>query len=142
MSYTTIEELERQFGATMLLQLTDHETEPTGMIDMDTVDQALARADAVIDAALAVRYRLPLVATPAIVTDIATAIAIYKLHRSSPDPKIEKDYEQALKDLRSIAKGDLRLDLAGNEPEGSGSGGVMATDRPRDFSPENLRGFI
>jgi phage gp36-like protein len=102
----------------------------------------LASTDAVIDAALAVRYRLPLGATPPIVADLAAAIAIYKLHRSSPEQKIKDDYDQALKDLAAIGKGTLRLDLAGNEPAGSGGGGVIATDRPRDFSPDNLRGFI
>ncbi len=142
MPYTSLDALIARFGEEMLTQLTDHLTVPTGVINPVTVDQALSSTDAVIDAALAVRYRLPLDATPPVVADLALAIAIYRLHRSTPDEKIEKDYFQALKDLAAIGKGALRLDVAGIEPVGSGSGGVIATDRPRDFSPENLRGFI
>lgn len=142
MPYTSLAALTARFGEEMLVQLTDHLTVPTGTIGMATVGDVLASTDAVVDAALAVRYRLPLVAVPAVVAEIALNIAIYKLHRSEPEAKIGKDYDQALRDLDAIAKGTRRLDLAGIEPEGSGSGGVIATDRPRDFTPANMRGFI
>lgn len=142
MPYTALDRLERRFGATMLVQLTDRGEIATGLVDTDTVDQALTDTDAVIDASLGVRYRLPLAAVPALVADIARSIAIYKLHLFEPDKKIQTDYEQALKDLRELATGVKKLDIAGIEPEVSGAGGVIATDRLRDFSPENLRGFI
>lgn len=142
MTYTSLAALTARFGEEMLVQITDHLVVPTGAINMAAVDQALASTDAVIDAALSVRYRLPLDATPAVVAELALTIAIYKLHRSEPEPKIGKDYEQALKDLDAIAKGNRRLDLAGIEPTGSGSGGVVVSDRPRDMTPANLAGFI
>lgn len=142
MTYATAPVLEERYGLDLLIQVTDRATPPAGAVDESVLARALADADAVVDASLAVRYRLPLAAVPAVVTDLAAAIAIYKLHRFTPDQKIEKDYEQALRDLRDIADGRKRLDLAGVEPESSGASGVVTIDRPRDFTPENLRGFI
>ena len=142
MTYTTLQQLTERFGEATLIQLTDRAVPPAGAIDADVVARALADADATIDASLAVRYRLPLASVPAVIADLARTIAIYKLHVFAPDPKIERDYEQALKDLRDIADGRKKLDVAGLEPPTSGASGVVATDRPRDFSPESLAGFI
>lgn len=142
MPYASLDSLIRRFGARTLVQITDRGDVATGVVDQAVVDQALADTDAVIDASLAVRYKLPLSVVPALVADLALAIAGYKLHAFAPDEKIKDDYAQALKDLRELASGTKRLDLAGIEPTGSGSGGVIATDRVRDFSPENLHGFI
>jgi phage gp36-like protein len=142
MAYTSLQALQRRFGAAMLVQLTDRGELPTGVVDADVVAQALGDTDAVIDAALAVRYRLPLAETPAVVEDLALAIAGYKLHVHEPTEKVRRDYEQALKDLRELAIGTKKLDVAGVEPDTSGAGGVVTADRGRDLTPENLRGFI
>jgi phage gp36-like protein len=142
MPYTSLDRLTGRFGATMLVQLTDRGELSTGVIDADTVAQAIAGADATINASLAVRYRLPMATVPDLVSEIALAIAIYKLHVGPPDDKIDKEYQQALKDLGDLATGKKLLDVAGVEPETSGASGVVTADRPRDFSPENLRGFI
>jgi phage gp36-like protein len=141
-SYTNLDQLIKRFGAATLIQLTDRAVPPAGAIDTAVVDDALANADAVIDASLAVRYRLPLASVPAVVADLALIITIYKLHVFAADPKIERDYDQALKDLRDIADGRKKLDVAGLEPASSGAGGVVASDRPRDLTPETLHGFI
>ena len=142
MTYATLNGLISRYGEDVLLAVADRSSPPAGVVDAATVDRALENADAVINASLAVRYRLPLAETPAIVVDAAEAIAIYKLHRFAPDPKLQSEYEQAQRDLRDIANGTKKLELAGVEPTGSGSGGVMAIDRERPFTPENLRGFI
>lgn len=142
MAYTSLPALLDRIGTTMLVQLTDRGEVPTGAIDQAVVDRALADTDAVIDASLAVRYQLPLAAVPAIVADLAGAIAVYKLHRFAPEAKVQADYDQALRDLRELASGAKKLDVAGVEPSASGVGGVLAIDRERPFTPENLRGFI
>lgn len=142
MSYTSLDRLARRFGTSMLVQLTDRGEVSTGAVGAGIVDQALADTDAVIDAALGVRYRLPLASVPAVVADLALSIAIYKLHVGMPDEKIERDYDQALKDVRALATGALKLDVAGIEPETSGAGGVVTSDRERMFTNESLRGFI
>lgn len=140
MTYATLASLSDRYGDDVLNAAGDRTG--AGVADQGAVDRALANADATIDASLSVRYRLPLAEVPETVVDLAQAIAIYKLHRFAPDPKIEKDYEQALRDLRDIAKGDKKLDLAGIEPATSGAGGVVATDRERPFTSDSMTGFI
>lgn len=142
MTYATTEQLAERYGAAMLVQLTDRSEVPTGAIDREVVARALADADAEIDGFLAKRYRLPLGVTPALVGDLALAIAIYKLHRYEPDAKIVRDAADARATLRRIATGEVMLDVAGVEPATSGAGGVVAGDRPRDLTPANLRAFI
>lgn len=142
MTYATLAGMYARVGRTMLVDLTDRGEPATGEVDTGVVAGELALTDAVIDAFLAVRYRLPLAAVPAIVTDLALSIAIYKLHRFAPDPKVEKDYDQALRTLREIADGRVKLDLAGVAPAGSGGGGVVAIDRARPLTPETMTGFI
>ncbi len=142
MPYTTLSALVGLLGEDVLIQITDRASSPTGAVDVAIVDQAIANAGAVIDASLATRYRLPLSSVPAIVAELALAIAAYKVHRFTPEAKIKDDYDQALKDLVDIAAGRKKLDLAGIEPASSGANGVVATDRPRALTPENLHGFI
>lgn len=140
MTYTTLDALRTRFGEVLLIQATDRAG--AGVVDVAMVDQALANTDATVNAALAVRYQLPLATVPAVVSDIALAIAVYKLHVFACDPKIKDDHDQALKDLDAIAKGTRKLDVAGIEPTSSGAGGVIATDRERPITPETMRGYI
>lgn len=142
MPYASLQGLADRYGHDLLLQVADRASPPAGVVDAGVIARAIADTDAVIDASLAVRYRLPLAAVPPLVVDLALPIAIYKLHRFAPDQKIKDDYDQALKDLKDVAAGSKRLDLAGHEPASSGGGGVVATDRARPLTPETMRGFI
>jgi phage gp36-like protein len=140
--YATLQELIDRFSERLLLQLTDRADPPAAAIDETVVDRALTDADAVIDGYLAGRYQLPLAEVPPLVVDLAQVIAIYKLHPFEPDPKISKDYDQALKTLRDISQGVVRLPVAGVEPEAKPSSGVMTNDRERPFTEDNLKGFV
>lgn len=142
MSYASLEQLIDRFGERTLVQLTDRAEVATGAIDAGVVERALGDTDAVIDGYLAGRYQLPIVGAPPLLVDIALTIAIYKLHPFAPDQKIEKDYEGALRALRDLSSGAMRLDVAGVEPASSGASGVEFTDRERPLTPENLKGFI
>ena len=59
-----------------------------------------------------------------------------------PDPKIERDYDDALTRLLQVAKGEYRLPLSGAEPAAIGNSGVVTNDRERPFTEDNLTGFI
>ncbi|UPJ65234.1 DUF1320 domain-containing protein [Bradyrhizobium sp. 191] len=142
MTYATQDDLVKRFGEEMLIQLTDRAEPPADAIDAAVVAKALADTDAQIDGYLLGRYLLPLASTPDLIVDLAKAIAIYKLHRDSVADKIRDDYTDALKTLRDISNGTIRLNVAGVEPASSGASGVRTTDRPRDFTPDNLKGFI
>jgi phage gp36-like protein len=142
MSYATLAQLTDRYGARMLIGLTDRAELATGAIDADVVARALADTDAFIDGHLAGRYVLPLADVPVILTDLAQQIAIYKLHVYQPDQKIAEDYRQALATLRDIARGTVRLDVAGAEPQTQSGGGAVVTDRERPFSADKMTGFI
>lgn len=142
MPYATQQQLTDRYGAFMLVALTDRGAQTTGTIDPVVVARALADADAVIDGYLAGRYALPLTATQPLLTDIAQAITIWKLHTHETDPKIKTEYETALKQLREIGAGVIRLTAAGIEPPSSGGSGARITDRERPLTAENLKGFI
>jgi len=142
MPYASLQMLVKRFGERTLVQLTDRAEVATGEMDVTVVDQELANTDAVINGYLANRYRLPLDPAPDQVTDLALSIAIYKLHVFAPDQKIKDDYQDALRMLRDIATGTVKLDAAGVEPASSGASGVEFIDRERPLSPESMTGFI
>lgn len=142
MSYATLQQLTDRFGEQLLLNLTDRAQPPAGEIDAAVVTRALTDTDAAIDGYLAGRYALPLAQVPPRVVDLALTIAIYKLHPFEPDPKITRDYEQAMKALQAIGRGDERLPLEGAEPAATGNSGVVTNDRERPFTEDNLKGFI
>ena len=142
MSYASQQDLVERYGAVMLTDLTDRADPPSGSIDEAVVLRALADSDAMIDGYLKGRYALPLAVTPPALRDLGVAIAIYKLHRDTSSDKIRQDYVDACKTLLQIAAGTVRLDVAGVEPEASGASGVRISDRRRDLTPGNLRGFI
>ena len=142
MSYATQQQMTVRFGEAQLVMLTDRAPVATGAIDASVIGRALADADAVIDGYLGGRYTLPLAEIPPLITDLAQAIAYWKLHISEPDPKTRTDFESALKMLKDIANGTIRIPAAGIEPASSGASGVMTTDRERPFTEASMKGFI
>lgn len=140
MPYTDLDQLTDRFGERLLLDLADRDG--SGMVDAEVVSRTITDTDATIDGYLAGRYKLPLGTTPPLLADLAQAIAIYKLHTYEPDPKIAEDYKNAMRQLRELANGTIRLTAAGVEPASSGSSGVQTNDRDRPMTEDNLRGFI
>ena len=142
MTYATLDQLQDRYGERMLIQLTDRATPPAGAIDTDVTDRALADAGALIDGYLKGRYRLPLASVPPLVTDLALKVAIYNLHGAVVAEKVARDYQDALKLLREIAAGIVRLDVEGAEPEASGSSGVRTNEPERPLSNAAMKGFV
>ena len=142
MPYATLQELNDRYGTTLLVSLTDRGEVATGMIDSAVVAKALTDASEVIDGFLSVKYVTPLATVPGLVNDLCKSIAIYKLHITMPEDKIARDYQDAMKSLRDISDGRLRIPAAGVEPAATGGTGAMMTDRARDFTAESMKGFI
>ncbi|WP_425072585.1 gp436 family protein [Sagittula sp. S175] len=140
MPYTTQADLEDRFGTELLVNLTDRGG--AGAIDTDVLDRAIADTDALINGFVAGRYVLPFASVPDPIPALARAITIYNLHVYEPNPKIAKDYNDAMTALRDIAKGTIQLTAQGVTPEGTGAGGAQVTDRDRDFTAETMKGFI
>lgn len=142
MAYTTLAELTDRYGEDLLVSLTDRGEVATGLIDQDVVDRAVADADAEIDGYLKGKYRLPLDTTPPLVSALSRLIAIWNLHTFDAPEKIERDYKEAVNKLKDIARGLIVLDVAGVEPQTSGSSSVQVTDRERPLTAENMKGWI
>ena len=142
MAYADLSGLTKRIGEDVLIELTDRETPPAGVIDTTVIDAALADTDALIDGYLATRYALPLTATSALVTTLAESITIYKLHTFTAPERIEADYRDALKMLASIAKGEVILQAAGVEPDSSGGSGVQSSDRKPEMRRDNMGSYI
>lgn len=145
MSYATLDQLRDRYGEALLVGLTDRGVNALGAIDQAVIDRALADTDAVIDARISGRYKIDAVraALPPILVDIALCIAIWKLHRHEPSPKIKDDYADAIRQLAALADGSARLPLPdGDEPAGSGSTGARVTDRERPLTEQTLKGYI
>jgi phage gp36-like protein len=140
--YTDIDQLTDRFGTQMLVNLTDRGDPRTNAVDMDIITRAITDTQAVIDGYLGGKYALPLTELPALIAELSATIAIYKLHIYTPDEKIVEDYKQALKSLRDIAIGTLKLSVAGVPSAAGQSSGARMTDRERPLTAQNMKGFI
>lgn len=142
MPYCTQAQLENRYGAALLVEISDRADVPTGTIDADLITRAITDATALIDGYLAGRYALPLATIPALVTDLAQRIAIYYAHSNVASEKIGKDYEAALRQLKDIASGLIKLDAGGAEPAGSGASEVRTNEPERPLSAATMKGFV
>jgi phage gp36-like protein len=140
--YCTLQQLTDRYSLAMLVEISDRGETPTGTVDAALIDRAIADADALIDGYLKTRYALPLAAVPALVTDLSLIISIYKAHAHVAAEKITKDYEGALRTLRDIASGMIRLDVAGAEPATSGASEVRTNEPHRPLSADTMKGYI
>lgn len=116
MPYATLQHLVERFGEDELIRLSDRAG--SGAIDAGVVDGKLADADAEIDGYLAGRYTLPLATVPVALRRIGCDIARYHLYDDRVTEAVQKRYDDAIKFLRMVAKGEVQLgvDTGGEEP--------------------------
>lgn len=141
MTYATRQDMIDRYGDTLLVDLTDRGDVATGLIDEDTLDQALEDATDEVTGYLK-RYKLPLAEVPRALVAITSALAIYQLYVHEVPDKHQRDYDNAQKRLREIQSGVFVLDVEGVAPDSSGAGGVRVTDRERPMTEDNLKSFI
>ena len=130
--YATQTDIENAYGSEALLLVADRDGD--GSVDQPVLDDALASADATIDGYVNARYALPLAQTPQLLTDIAVDLVMYRL-ASQADLATEERrnrYDDAIKTLRGISKGEIRLGL--DEPAESGTGKVHVESKDRRFT--------
>lgn len=105
-TYVTREEFIRGKRATLL-----------SAVSMDIIDEYLARTAELIDSHLQVPYKLPLSKVNQLIIEIQIKIALYEILKnevgfrpnSTEYTMFRQDYEDAMRDLRSIKTGDLTL---------------------------------
>lgn len=139
--YVTTQEMIDRFGEAELIRLTDRATPMAGVIVTGVLDSAIRDAGDLIDSHLEGRYSLPLAAVPQILKRTAGTVARYYLHKDGAPEHVRKEFEDAEKLLRSIARGDVALGLsaAGEKPAGAdiaqmdSASSVFARDKSKGF---------
>lgn len=111
MSYADATDMEARFG--------DGEMDQLG--SASDIAQALADADAVIDAHLAGRYALPLDSVPPILKGYACDLARERLYKDDAPEIVVKRGDDARRFLREVAQGRI---LLGVQPQPATAGGI------------------
>ncbi|WP_157669909.1 gp436 family protein [Chitinibacter sp. GC72] len=130
MTYATQADMLLRFGEDELLGLTDREN--TGTIEASVVERNIADADAEIDGYLAARYQLPLGHTPPILNRLSCDIARYHLYGERVTDTVRKRYEDAVRLLKGMADGSVKLGIDNGAPVDSSKGdmAVMTSSAP------------
>ena len=110
MPYATLQDLVDRFGYEQLAQLSDRDA--GAVVDDVVIGRALADADAEIDGYLTALYALPLTAVPALLARMACDIARYRLFGDRVTEQVRQLYTDAVRDLKAIASGAIRIDGA------------------------------
>lgn len=116
MGYAAVADLIAEFGSSEIIELTDRADPRTYAVDATVAQNALDRADAEIDAALALRYALPLASVPKLLRYIACDLARYYLYdRAEPPTAVKDRWDAARATLAALAAGRAKLgpDVAG-----------------------------
>lgn len=141
MSYATLPDLIAQFGEREVLALVD--LNATGVIDQGLADSALQRASDMMDAYLAARYALPLLAIPQPLVDVCCDIARYKLcgAQVTETEAVRVRYKDALKTLELIRDGKLDIGLTAAGRAVADLAAVSYSGGARVFTAATLKDF-
>lgn len=139
MTYATQQNMIDRFGSQDLIELTDRAQ--LGVIDATVLGQALADADAEINAYLTGRYTLPLASEPPVLVKFAADIAYYQLFDACVPERVEARYGNAIKFLRSLANGQVSLGLDPENLPVADVGGVQVSAPDRVFNADSLAGY-
>lgn len=129
MAYCTIADMQGRFDEYELIELSN----PGGsVIDENVINQAILDAEAEIEAYLGGRYDLPLDPVPKILVPIACKLTRYYLYDNAPTEAVEKSYQDAIRTLKDVAKGTIRLGIStdGNTASQNESSAEISSDSP------------
>jgi phage gp36-like protein len=140
-SYATKQNMIDRFDQAELIQLTDKGLPATGAIVDAVLNSALADADAEIDGYLVGAYQLPLQSVPKNLTTIACDIARYKLYDDRATEHVRLRYEDAIKYLVRVGKGELSLGLDSANQPAPASSAPMVSGPARTFDADTLNDY-
>tara|TARA_B100002019_G_C21202070_1_gene564571 strand:+ start:652 stop:1059 length:408 start_codon:yes stop_codon:yes gene_type:complete len=110
MPYCTKADLIARFGEDELQAIA---RDANGEIDDAAVDRACDDASGEIDGYVsAAGYPVPLSPVPRIVTAYACDIARYRLYDEHATDQVQKRYDDAVKFLRSVSRGEVKLGIS------------------------------
>lgn len=115
-AYCSQAQIEGEIQASDLINLTDDDTPPSGVVNATVLNQVIENASGVIDRYVGNIYTVPFSPVPAAVASLAVTITCYKLYRRRlvPDEKnnFTEDYLAAIKFLEAVNSGEKMLDQA------------------------------
>lgn len=136
--YCTTQDIIDRFGEEELISLTDREG--SSVIDQDVLDRALGDAAAEIDVYIAA-YQLPLKDLPPALVRVACDITRYHLYDDAATEAVQTRYDNALRFLRSVAKGEISLVKPTGETSEQDGDSVQYTTPPTVFGDSDLENF-
>jgi phage gp36-like protein len=140
MPYATQSDLTTRFSETELVQITT--TDPLATtVDAVKLAAALADADAEIDGRLMSRYALPLAVVPRLLVNAACDIARYRLYDDRAPEHVVKRYEDAIRTLVQVGKGDIQLGLDATAQPAQVASGPSFSAPGRVFSGATLADY-
>jgi len=100
---------------------------------------AFTYADSLIDGYVGATYTLPLPSTPPLLVDLACDIVRYRLQGDQVPDQVRARYDDAIKLLRQIRAGDLKLEVNGDDEIESAL--VLTSGPDRRFTRDGMRGL-
>lgn len=142
MPYSTLTDIKKLIPETVIIQLTDDEN--VSVVNQARVDEAISKADALIDSKCKARYAVPFDPVPDIISNLSADMAIYNLYARKVEeiPKTRDDINTAaIKQLNDIRDGkDSIGEINADAPESSGVQTNVTSD-DRIFTKDTLSGF-
>lgn len=138
-SYASQQDIVDRYGEDILSVAADRDGD--GQPDNAVVTQALEDASHEIDSYVGARYDLPLPSKPALLQRICIDIALYRMSSEADVATEERRtrYQDAVKLLRGIAKGEMTLGLPNPEPPTVHAVRTQGTQRL--FNRDTMRGL-
>jgi phage gp36-like protein len=112
MAYCTLQDLRDRYGDEELIQLTDRAN--LGTIDEAVVNRAIADAEGEIDGYIGGRFVAPLDPVTKSLTRVACDITRYYLYDDAATETVSKRYDDAVKFIKAIGKGEISLGVDAN----------------------------
>lgn len=143
MSYIDQTDLEKAISARTVLELSDDDAD--GVSDTGVIDAVLLQGQSEVDGALRKRYHVPLSTPPQLVKTLALDVTVYRLfkrraHQLETPKSVQAQYDQAVKQLNAIARGDIDVD-ADPTPAASAAEVAEASGPDREFTSETMKDF-
>lgn len=125
MTYLTRQELQDRIGEEELIILADRDGD--GVADEPVIERAIQDATDEITMHLASRYRVPLPDVPDTVKRLAVSLTVYWLCEDdrAMSELVKERYENAVKTLKALASGSMRLGLPEAEKPAENSAGTV-----------------
>lgn len=142
-AYITQQELQDRIGEDELINLSDRNNE--GAADPAVIDRAIADATDEINMHLSSRYQMPLPAVPETIKRLAVNLTVYWLCESEAamSDLIKERYSNAVKTLKSLASGTMRLGLPeATTPNENSTGNVHLVSSERIMTRNRLKGLL